>query len=195
MSSMIASRICHDLVSPMGAISNGLELLSMSKDSTGPELELITQSIHSATTRLRLYRIAFGTVSVDQQMSRAEIVSVLKAMEQTQKHAFRWNSQAELSRKQVRLVFLLLLCLETVLPWGGRIEIHDIESGIDLIGISDRLKIDDMLWHGLETGEFADPVTSARVQFLVAHAEILAQSAILRITDDAGKFTLSLRWN
>lgn len=194
VANMVASRICHDLVSPMGAISNGLELLSMAKDGGSAELDLISQSIHSATSRLRLYRIAFGAVSADQQISRAEVLSVLEALERTHKHAYDWKSQVNLSRRDVKLVFLLLLCLETALPWGGRIEIRDTEDGLTLQGMSERLKIEDTLWSGLVSGEFADSLTSARVQFILAHMELVAQSACLQTRDDGCVFCMNLSW-
>ena len=58
LAALIGSRICHDLISPIGAINNGLELLGMTGSSEGPELQLITDSVGSATARIRFFRIA-----------------------------------------------------------------------------------------------------------------------------------------
>lgn len=54
---LIGSRICHDLISPIGAINNGLELLNMAGTGAapGPELELIGQSVESASARIRFF--------------------------------------------------------------------------------------------------------------------------------------------
>ena len=57
---LIGSRICHDLISPIGAINNGLELLSMSDERDGPEFDLITESVGNASARIRFFRIAYG---------------------------------------------------------------------------------------------------------------------------------------
>ncbi len=72
IASLIGSRISHDLISPIGAIGNGLELLSMS-GAGGPEVELISDSVANANARIRHFRIAFGLASAEQGTSRSEI--------------------------------------------------------------------------------------------------------------------------
>ena len=68
LASLVAARLCHDLVSPLGAIGNGVELLEMSGDFPGisksPELALITESVRSARARVRFFRTAFGHAPV-----------------------------------------------------------------------------------------------------------------------------------
>lgn len=56
LAALIGSRICHDLISPIGAINNGLELLGMSDTPEGPELELISESVGNASARIRFFR-------------------------------------------------------------------------------------------------------------------------------------------
>ena len=63
LAALVGSRICHDLISPIGAINNGLELLGMSGDMSGPELELISDSVANANARIRFFRIAFGAAA------------------------------------------------------------------------------------------------------------------------------------
>ena len=64
LSQLLGSRLCHDLVSPLGAIGNGVELLEMSPDFPGiaacPELQLIAESVSSARARIQIFRVAFG---------------------------------------------------------------------------------------------------------------------------------------
>ena len=63
IAALIRSRICHDLISPIGAIGNGVELLTMSASAGGsPELDLIADSVHNANARIRFFRIAYGAV-------------------------------------------------------------------------------------------------------------------------------------
>jgi len=192
LSASLASRICHDLVSPMGAISNGLELLQLAQQPGGPELELINQSVESATTRLRFYRIALGRVSDDQKIGRAEILSILNSMEKYQKQKCQWDSEAELSRRQVKLAFLLLMCLETALPWGGRIVVRDISDGLEFLTVSDRFKINDELWSRLEEPvNFAD-LSSAQVHFGLACAEIRKQAAAYKMTQNTSGLIVTI---
>ena len=61
LATLIGSRICHDLASPIGAVKNGLELLHLSSEnSTGPEICLIEESSDNAIGRVNFFRIAFG---------------------------------------------------------------------------------------------------------------------------------------
>ena len=62
LAAMLCSRLCHDMLSPVGALSNGLELLAMETD---PEMranvvELLEQSAHVSTSKLKFFRLAFG---------------------------------------------------------------------------------------------------------------------------------------
>ena len=75
LAALIGSRICHDLISPIGAISNGVELMEMTQTDMGPEFELISESVANANARVRLFRIAFGAADPGIEIASAEIVS------------------------------------------------------------------------------------------------------------------------
>ncbi len=189
---MVASRICHDLISPMGAIGNGLELLQLSQEQTSPEMEMISQSIEMANSRLRLYRVAFGTVGDGQMMSRSEILSILGSVNAAQRHHLSWASSRELTRRQVKLAFLALMCVETALPWGGEITVSDNPSGLRLAGLADRIKHDDGLWDALTTGEHPGELTSARIQFGLAIEEARDQGSRFALEVTPTALTLDL---
>lgn len=82
LSQLLGSRLCHDLVSPLGAIGNGVELLEMSPDFPGleasPELKLIADSVASARARIQVFRVAFGQVQGDQRISHAKLAQLLQ---------------------------------------------------------------------------------------------------------------------
>ena len=191
---MIASRICHDLISPMGAIGNGLELLQLSQGVTGPEIDLITQSITHANTRLRLYRLAFGMVGEEQMISRAEIASLLQALSAQGRHSYRWVGTGPVNRRQSKLAVLLLLCLESAFPWGGEIVISDMSGGLQLTATSDRMKLEDDLWNMLGRQESAENVTASKVQFALLARELQEQSASVTKLRDGNVLTLYLRY-
>jgi histidine phosphotransferase ChpT len=192
LSAMVAARICHDLVSPLGAIGNGLELIQASQQMLGPEISLVAESTSCANAKLRFFRVAFGIVGADQMISHAEIMSILRAISAHQKQRVQWTGTAELTRRQVKLVFLLLMCLETALPWGGDIDVMVHAGGVQMIARSERMKIDDALWACLGSGAVLEDVTSARVQFLLAGLELLAQQARLGMLEHAGSLSLDL---
>ena len=76
LSALIGSRICHDLISPIGAINNGLELLGMTTRQAGPEMALISESVENAAARIRYFRVAYGAAD-SQMMGRSEVTSIL----------------------------------------------------------------------------------------------------------------------
>ena len=80
IAALIGSRICHDLISPIGAIGNGVEILTMSASvGSSPELGLIADSVHHTNARIRFFRIAYGAASMDNVIGRQEVISVLTA--------------------------------------------------------------------------------------------------------------------
>lgn len=71
---LIASRICHDLVSPVGAISNGVELVQDLGDGAGEEaMQLIATSAAQAGIRLKAFRLAYGAAGTDKNIGMKDI--------------------------------------------------------------------------------------------------------------------------
>jgi histidine phosphotransferase ChpT len=68
LTALVGSRICHDLVSPLGAIGNGVELLGLTGIAPSPEMALIVESVENANARLRFFRIAYGAAGTDQRL-------------------------------------------------------------------------------------------------------------------------------
>ena len=124
LAQMVGSRLCHDLISPLGAIGNGVELLEMSPDFPGisdsPELRLIAESVAAARARIQAFRIAFGQAQGDQRVSRAELARLAEGVSAQGRLKVQLDAQGDFARADVRMVMLALMCLETALPWGGR---------------------------------------------------------------------------
>jgi histidine phosphotransferase ChpT len=170
---LIASRICHDLISPIGAIGNGVELLTMEQGGTArPEFALIAASVANANARIRLFRIAFGAATGDQRIARNEVLSILTDLGHAGRVTHAWTSQGDLARREVRLVFLLLLCLESVLPYGGRVEV--IQSGTfwTISAEAQRTRIDPGLWALLTEPDAVAPVEAGQVHFALVGRDL-----------------------
>lgn len=164
LASLIGSRICHDLISPIGAINNGLELLVMSGDAAGPEMGLIGESVGSASARIRFFRIAFGAAG-DQLVGPAEVAAILRDLYAASRLDVQWSIDTPQSRGLVRLSFLAMMCLETAMPYGGAIELSENSGDWTLTGKADRINANADLW-GLLTGDAAAaPLQPAQVQF------------------------------
>lgn len=71
---LIASRICHDLVSPVGAVSNGVELMQELGEDAGDEaVKLIADSAHQASIRLKAFRLSYGAAGTDKNIGFKDI--------------------------------------------------------------------------------------------------------------------------
>lgn len=165
LSSLVGSRICHDLVNPLGAIGNGLELLGMSGVAESEEMSLVSDSVDNATAKVRFLRVAFGDASADQMISRSEILGILGAIAQGGRLSYSWNVPQDSSRRDVRVAFLAMMCLETALPLGGDIEVSWNNGDWTLRAQHDRLNLDPALWVPLSKGECPDGLIPAQVQF------------------------------
>ncbi|APX11491.1 histidine phosphotransferase family protein [Tateyamaria omphalii] len=167
LAALIGSRICHDLISPIGAINNGLELLGMSDAREGPELDLISESVGNASARIRFFRIAYGAAS-DQSLGRAEVVSILADSMRGERLKVVYGPLDPQPRWGVRMAFLAVQCLETSLPYGGRIEIACSDGAWDITGHSAKQSVDTGLW-GLLRGHDVQELAPAHVQFALLH--------------------------
>ncbi len=119
---LVSSRICHDLLNPIGAMSNGMEMLALSGIAPSQELDLINQCNRTALARLQFFRLAFGESESKTKIASAEAQSLCRQMFAQPRLSVDWNIEAvSLSRAEAKLIFLLLLCAETSLPQGGKI--------------------------------------------------------------------------
>lgn len=125
LSSLVSSRICHDLISPIGAIGNGLELLLMSHEASsfGPEFVLIQESVKKANSQISLYRIAFGKAASESSVSGIEIGRALNDCYGEGRVRVRQNLPTQIDRRSAKAALLGLMCLERALPRGGEIRL------------------------------------------------------------------------
>jgi histidine phosphotransferase ChpT len=191
LAALIGSRICHDLISPIGAINNGLELLDMAGGSSGPEMDLIQESVGNASARIRFFRVAFGAAG-EQMMGRAEVTSILKDMLSGSRLDVAWGPMDAQPRKDVRMVFLALQCLETAMPYGGRVEISETEGQWVLHGRADKLNVEEDLWSILITQNAPADLKPAHVQF--ALLPLIASDDHRRVVTEAAETDIKIRF-
>jgi histidine phosphotransferase ChpT len=167
--------VCHDLISPLGAISNGLELLAMAGMGDSPELKLIEESIQSANARVRFFRVAFGAASGTQIMARTEILSLLDGIYAGGRLMVRWDSPTDPTRTEVKLGFLAIMCAEAALPLGGEVTIASDRGNWQVQAYGKKIKFESDLWAALNS-PISEDVMSSKVQFLLL-GEALTQVA------------------
>ena len=179
LTALLGSRICHDLISPLGAVSNGLELLEMVGGSSGPEISLISTSVANANARIRFFRIAFGTASSDQNVSAVEVRSILHDTTLGSRFKVDWQVTEDAPRREVKLAFLAIQCMESALAFGGRVTVRCSDTRWHIDGEAVKLKAEPALWTGLQHGEI--DVTPAQVQFALLPAELKRQGRTLAL--------------
>ena len=191
LSSLIGSRICHDLISPIGAINNGLELLNMAGHAESPELSLIGESVDNATARIRFFRIAFGLAG-DESLDAAETQTLLKDVQVGGRIRIDWRVPQAQPRQDVRLAFLALMCLETAMAYGGEVGIECDAGQWRVAGSADRLHIEDGLWSTLTQAKPSVEIRPATVQFALLQDG--AASAQRTLGVDISDTDLSIRF-
>ena len=175
LTALLGARICHDLISPIGAISNGVELLMMEGSTKSPELALISDSVTHANARIRFFRVAFGSSGGDQRLGRAEILAILTDLTRGGRLSIDWNSPPEVPRRDVKLAFLLIQCLESALAYGGKIALTQTDGRWLITGRAPKLKIDAALWEVLVNPAAVAEIGPAQVQFLLVPEEFNRQ--------------------
>src|SRR5271169_7030550 len=113
LAALLCSRVCHDVISPVGAIVNGLEVLEDEDDPAMREvaIELIKKSAHSASARLQFCRLAFGAAgSAGASIDTGDAESVARGLLASEKTSLEWKAARRLAPKN-KVKLLLNLCL------------------------------------------------------------------------------------
>lgn len=170
--SLVASRLCHDLVSPLGAIGNGIELMHMMGTgfsiSDNEEIKLIEDALHTARTRINYFRIAFGPAGSKQRVSQAELSGFIADAERAGRMRIQTDAPNDHARSIIKLVLLSLMCLEAAMPWGAEVTITEKDGKWCLSGSAERTRHDPVLWQWLNGHDHGSTFPEASgVQFVV----------------------------
>lgn len=132
LAALLCSRVCHDLISPVGAIVNGVEVFDEDKDEETRTfaLELIKKSARGASARLQFCRLAFGAAgSAGAQIETGDAENVARGLIEDDKIKIVWNLPRELKPKnQVKLLLNMLLVAAGAIPRGGTLTVDAIEG-------------------------------------------------------------------
>lgn len=188
LAGLVAARMCHDLVSPLGAVGNGIELMQMAGgDATGQggELDLVVDSLAAARGRVQAFRMAFGPAGKDQRLSRADLAQLLA--EAGGRLKVELEAEGDLPRADAKMILLALMCLETAMPWGGRVLVCRATPVWRLVAEATRTRQDPALWSWLGLAEDEDTAAMVRshpmpaeVQFPLLFEEARAHGRELR---------------
>lgn len=126
---LLCSRICHDLVSPVGAITNGLEVLEDDNDPAMREhaLALIGMSADSATAKLKFMRIAFGaSLTLGEEFPAQEIGTLAQTMIKGGRVSIDCSGlRGSLAKTRAKLLLNMILMGIETLPRGGLLTVRN----------------------------------------------------------------------
>jgi len=133
LAALLCSRVCHDLISPVGAIVNGIEVLEEEKDESTKQfaLDLIKRSANTASAKLQFCRIAFGAAgSAGAQIDLGDAEKVARGFMEDDKTKITWNlPRALLAKNRVKLLLNMLVIAQQTIPRGGTLTIDPVGEG------------------------------------------------------------------
>jgi histidine phosphotransferase ChpT len=169
LAALLCSKVCHDIISPVGAINNGLELL----DEGGADedaMNLIKQSARTASARLQFARLAFGAAgSAGVQIDTGDAQNVATHYMKGEKAEFSWEGQRVLLPKnKVKLILNLLLVANAAIPRGGKLAVRlenpetDLRVSVRVSGPMLRVPPKFMELHS--EGKSSEPIDAHSIQ-------------------------------
>lgn len=136
LAALLCSRVCHDVISPVGAIVNGLEVLEDEKDQDMRQfaLDLIKKSARTASARLQFCRLAFGAAgSAGAAIDTGDAENVARGLLADDRTKLEWNApRILLPKNKVKLVLNMCLIAAAAIPRGGVITVSIAGEGARL---------------------------------------------------------------
>ena len=168
LAALLCSRVCHDLISPVGAVINGLEVLEDENDEETKTfaLDLIKKSARQASARLQFCRLAFGAAgSAGAAIDLGNAETVARGLIEDDKTKIQWNlPRALLPKNQVKLLLNLLILAGQIIPRGGTLRVDSHGEGepqgfrITIAGLNARIP---QAMPGLVSGEIESAAIDA----------------------------------
>ena len=192
LASLLCSRLCHDLLSPVGALNNGLELMADEQDPEMRErcLELLAESAKASANKLKFFRLAFGAgggygTMIDTQEARTALEGLFGG---DNKVDLGWMVSADsLSKNATKLLLNLALIAGDALVRGGRLDVgaEETDGRLELVirGEGPRILLDPKLRETILTGSADGEVEPRAVGGWLAHSLAAEAGGSIRLSD------------
>ena len=201
LAALLCSRVCHDLISPVGAIVNGIEVMEEDKDEETKTfaLDLIKKSARQASAKLQFCRLAFGAAgSAGAQLDLGDAQNVVLGLFGDNKTTLVWNLPRQLlAKNRVKLLLNMVLIATGTISRGGTLTVDPVPAGeavsgfvVTAVGLNARLSPATI---ELLSGSPAQPVDAHAIQPL--YAGILARDCGLSLSagGEVGTVVLTAR--
>ncbi|HEY6047764.1 MAG TPA: histidine phosphotransferase family protein [Sphingomicrobium sp.] len=196
LASLLCSRLCHDLMSPVGALNNGIELLA---DETDPEmrdkcLELLAESARASANKLKFFRLAFGAAGgfgeeVDTHEAEAALEGIFGAERRIE---LGWVvSDDKLPKGAVKLLLNMALLAGDALVRGGSLDVgaetRDGEIELAVRAEGARILLDPVLRETLVTGGSGGTVEPRAAAAWLAHNLAAEAGGSIQLSDPSSE--------
>jgi histidine phosphotransferase ChpT len=192
LASLLCSRLCHDLLSPVGAMNNGLELMADEQDPAMRErcLELLNESARATANKLKFFRLAFGAAggfgdSIDTRQAHSALAGLFGSEKQLE---LGWVvADDTLPKGAVKLLMNLALIAGDALVRGGRLDVAAEQDGASLEIViraeGPRILLDPTLRETLTKGSAGPTVEPRAAGAWLAHALAKEGGGEIRLSD------------
>ncbi len=196
LASLLCSRLCHDLMSPVGALNNGIELMANEQDPEMREkcLELLAESARASANKLKFFRLAFGAAggfgdSIDTREAQAALEGVFGRERRIE---LGWMVPGDkLPKGAVKLLLNLALLAGDALVRGGRLDVG-AETSDDLIELviraeGPRILLDPILRETLVGGQAGGTVEPRAAGAWLAHSLVAEAGGSIQLSGPAAE--------
>ena len=174
-SALMVSRVCHDLVGPLGAVVNGLEVLEDERDAAMRDdaIRLVATSANQALARIQFMRIAFGAAgSAGAELDLGEVGRLVQGLLEGGKVRLEWNvPQTHWAKDWAKLLMNAALLGADCLPRGGLVKV-DAEAGAPKFRVhasGQVARIGDEVERTLKGAEPTAPIDARGIQPYLTH--------------------------
>lgn len=198
---LMASKICHDLISPIGAVNNGVEFLTEMGADAGDEVTgLIAYSAAQASAKLRAYRLAFGAGGADTSIKPEDVYDIYSDyIGGDNKITLEWDKHAALGPQErpsgfCKILMCALLIAHESLPKGGKLSVAPDGDSVKITTEGDDAGLKPLIVEALSGEMLAEELEPKYVSYYIFN--ILSERYKLPLEiehNDAPKFVLSLK--
>jgi histidine phosphotransferase ChpT len=199
LASLLCSRLCHDLLSPVGALNNGIELLA---DETDPDmrercLELLAESARASANKLKFFRLAFGAgggfgAEIDTREAKAALEGLYGPEKRVE---LGWIVAGDrLPKGAVKLLLNLAMIAGDALVRGGRLDVgaERSDNAIELVIRAEgpRVLVDPTLRDTIVKGASGGSVEPRAAGAWLAHELAAEAGGSIKLSDPSSELLL-----
>jgi histidine phosphotransferase ChpT len=196
LASLLCSRLCHDLMSPVGALNNGIELLADEQDPDMRDkcLELLADSARASANKLKFFRLAFGAGGgFGEEIDTHEAQGALEGVFGPERRIeLGWMvGDEKLPKGAVKLLLNLALIAGDALVRGGRLDVgvERSDERIELVirGEGPRILLDPSLRETLARGASEGTVEPRAAGAWLAHSLAAETGGSIQLSDPSSE--------